>query len=134
MSEELTEKEIRDHFKHMCESGYDPLLCYTQTFNFINLLNPNASLEKRTRTDFVDRIITEDRYYNLIKDQSSKLDDIIFIPFSSIFQSTTQAQISGAAAIFWLYPSGCRTLKDLFKKYEKKIKGELNSNKNIIIP
>lgn len=134
MSEELTEKEIRDHFKHMCESGYDPLLCYTQTFNFINLLKPNASLEKRTRTDFVDRVITEDRYYNLIKDQSSKLDDIIFIPFSSIFQSTTQAQISGAVAIFWLYPSGCRTLKDLFKKYEKKIKGELNSNKNIIIP
>lgn len=134
MSEELTEKEIRDHFKHMCESGYDPLLCFTQTFNFINLLNPNASLEKRTRTDFVDRIITEDRYYNLIKDQSSKLDDIIFIPFSSIFQATTQAQISGATAIFWLYPSGCRTLKDLFKKYEKKIKGELNSNKNIIIP
>lgn len=134
MSEQLTEKQIRDHFKHMCESGYDPLLCFTQTFNFIDFRNPNAKLTQRTRTDFVDRIITEDRYYGLIKDQSSKLDDIIFIPFSSIFQTTTQAQISGAAAIFWLYPSGCETLRDLFNKYERKIKGELYSNKNIVIP
>lgn len=130
----LTEQEIRDHFKHMCESGYDPLLCIERTFRIITsdgkhtFGDPRDGIKYGTRkvNQFIDRVITEDRYVELITNgiERDHLDDIVFIDPHS-FLPILGSCISATSAIFWLYPNGCRTLSDLYKKYEKKIKDEL---------
>ena len=73
------------------------------------------------------RVIDEARYIDLIhRANISKveLDNIIYIPYEKVLEHDPTI-INAKAAIFWLYPGGCRTLTDLFKKYEKKIKDEL---------
>lgn len=130
----LTEEKIRAHYKHMCEAGYDPLLCINRSFRFITNLaaaqrGARVEFGTRDKTEFVDRVITEDRYVDLLKfgevTDVAKLDDIIFIPLNSVVPPGNQACVGGNAAIFWLRPSGCRTLGQLFTKYSKKIKDEL---------
>lgn len=131
----LTEQEIRDHFKHMCESGYDPLLCIERTFRvFDTIKHPGQfkaapdglHLTTRKVNQFIDRVITADRYVELITNgiERDHLDDIIFIDPQS-FLPIMGSCIGVTSAIFWLYPNGCRTLTDLYNRYEKKIKDEL---------
>lgn len=134
------ETKYREHFKHMCESGYDPLLClnrktriisYSGNHGGMDAQSAKMHIDTRDMTQFIDRIITEERYADLLeqaKTPSSKLDDIISIPLNLVcVAGPTTPYIGGSAAIFWLYPSGCRNLGDLYKKYEKKIKNELRS-------
>lgn len=125
----LTDKQIEDHFNHMCKAGYDPLLCMDRSFRFIP---PEGGMQVRHRTQFVDRIITIERYKDLLKSGGVKdatlLDDIIFLPINTIVpEQINPAMIGGIAAVFWLRPSGCRTLGQMYKKYEKKITDELRN-------
>ena len=145
MKDELYPKkeEMKNHFKHMCEAGYDPLLCIDRTFNFITVESPrivngkiteivlieNGKMTLRHKTEFIDRIITESRYIDLLETshvKKDKLDDIIFLDINTFI---TQAPyvVGGTAAIFWLYPSGCKNLEQLFLKYQKKIQDELRN-------
>lgn len=127
------EQKFREHFKHMCEAGYDPLVCVNRLHRFINPIPPGLEhgdvpeFTTKNKTQYMDRIITENRYVDLLKfgnKSIADLDDIIFIP-SELVAVKFGSIIGITAAIFWLYPSGCRTLGDLYKKYEKKIKNEL---------
>ena len=136
-------EKYREHYKHMCEAGFDPLLCINRKIRTISYSGNHGGhdahdaimqMSERDMTQFIDRVITEERYVDLLEQsetQIDRLDDIITIPANLICQTRTPYIIGGSAAIFWLYPSGCRTLNDLYKKYEKKIKHELR--KMIII-
>lgn len=122
-------KKFGEHFDHMCESGYDPLICINRVHNFVKF-GPGGKptdMTMRNQTQFMDRIITKERYIELLMNANTKvtdLDDIIFVP-SELVAIKMGSVVGITAAVFWLYPSGCRTLGDLFKKYEKKIKNEL---------
>lgn len=131
--------KYHEHYKHMCEAGFDPLICINRKFRVITYSGNRgghdahdavANISERDMTQFIDRVITEERYADILqqaKTPIAKLDEIITIP-SGFFCNHIDSMIGAQAAIFWLYPSGCRTLGDLYKKYEKKIKHELRSH------
>lgn len=121
MGTKFTEEEIRNYYKHMCESGYDPLLCVRKTARFIDFSNPGKFFEKES-IKFIDRIITEDRFVDLIKNgEVDKLDDIIDVRADTVV-NLAPYETSAVVKLFWLYPSGCRCLNDLFEKYKAKIR------------
>lgn len=140
---ELTDEDIKAHFKHQCEAGYDPLLCVNRLVTWIDLrtMPITGSFDAKTRQFCChhDRVIDEARYIELIHragiKTKDKLDDIIYIPWKKVLHADPTI-IDAKAAIFWLHPlQGMRTLTDLYQKYEKKIKGELHIEKSpIIIP
>lgn len=121
METKFTEEEIRNYYKHMCESGYDPLLCVRKTQQFIDFSGKNKFFTKDS-IKFIDRIITEDRFVDLIKfGEVDKLDDIIEIRWDTVV-TLAPYETSACVKLFWLYPSGCRNLNGLFEKYKAKIK------------
>lgn len=121
METKFTEEEIRNYYKHMCESGYDPLLCVRKTQQFIDFSGKNKFFTKDS-IKFIDRIITEDRFVDLIKfGEVDKLDDIIEIRWDTVV-ALAPYETSACVKLFWLYPSGCRNLNGLFEKYKAKIK------------
>lgn len=129
----LTDEDIKAHFKHQCEAGYDPLLCVNRLVTWIDLrtMPITGSFDAKTRQFCChhDRVIDEARYIELIHradiKTKDKLDDIIYIPWRKVLHADPTI-INAKAAIFWLHPlQGMRTLTDLYKKYEKKIKDEL---------
>lgn len=128
----LTDEEIKAHFLHQCEAGFDPLLCVNKLVNWVDLRRPvplggQFSIGTKQICVHHDRVIDEARYIDLIHRANitkAELDNIIYIPYEKVLEHDPTI-INAKAAIFWLYPSGCRTLTDLFKKYEKKIKDEL---------
>jgi hypothetical protein len=125
-------EKYRAHYKHMCEAGFDPLICTSRTFNTFNFIPVGDQLKPSTIKqkeifNFVDLILNEERYVDLLdfsKTKVTDLDDVIFIPSNTVVRPMA-SMISSTAAVFWLYPSGCRTLGDLYKRYEKKIKDVL---------
>lgn len=122
----LTDEEIKAHFIHQCEAGFDPLLCVNKLINWVDFRKQNP-IGTRQICVHHDRVIDEARYIDLIHRANiskAELDNIIYIPYQKVLEHDPTI-INAKAAIFWLYPSGCRTLTDLFKKYEKKIKDEL---------
>ncbi len=140
LTKELKIRKYHEHFKHMCESGYDPLLCVNRKLRIISYYgnrggmdaqDAKMSIDIQDMTQFIDRVITEERYASLLEQAETplnKLDDIISLPTNLIYATgQLDSVVGGSAAIFWLYPSGCQTLGDLYKKYEKKIKNELRS-------
>ncbi len=134
----VTEEEAKAHYKHMCNAGYDPLLCVHKKQlvakmdfrNMKNIREPKFLEGKIVDVyDHRDVIINEPRYADLLTMGGvtyAQLDDIIFMN-----QPDHILPLAGALdqdiAVFWLYPSGCKTLEDLFKKYEAKIKIMFNS-------
>jgi hypothetical protein len=89
-----------------------------------------STIKPREIFNFVDLIINEARYVDLLdfsKTKVTDLDDVIFIPSNTVVRPMA-SMISSTAAVFWLYPSGCRTLGDLYKRYEKKIKDVLRNH------
>lgn len=128
----LTDEDIKAHFKHQCEAGYDPLLCVNRLVKWIDLrtMPITGSFDTKTRQFCChhDRVIDEARYIELLHRadiSKAELDDIIFIPWKKVLYPDPTI-INAKAAIFWLHPlQGMRTLTDLYKKYERKIKDEL---------
>lgn len=131
----FTDEEIKAHFKHQCEAGMDPILCLRRSWHVMNLMGKELpttieqfeKLQKEAvdkhKIEFIDRIITEDRYVELIRyGEVEKLDDIVILNPYSFHQVLNPAEYDCASAIFWLYPSGCQTLGQLFRKYSAKIK------------
>lgn len=134
----LTEEEIRKHFQHKCNTGFDPLLCvhlvYYPTFIDRNIKTGQMSIRKdidnvkkyQHRYIFVDRVITEDKYVELITKTGTKsigeLTDVDMLNMTELGISSNGAD-EEEAGIFWLKPtSKCKTLQDLFTIYEAKIK------------
>lgn len=129
---EFTEKKVIEHYNHQCEAGYDPLLCLRRSFRVVHfgkgivlpsLTNPSGlEIAAEHHTEYVDRVITPDRYWELIKyGEAKKLDDIVFINPYSFHAVNNPAEFDCMAAVFWLSPTGCETLEDLFKKHQKEI-------------
>ena len=130
----LTNEKIEEHYNHMCKAGYDPLLCMDRVYSLIIRTNDSKVPQSQIRhkTQFVDRIITVNRYKDLLKfgkvNDIALLDDIIFIPIETVIVADDPYMLCGTAAIFWLRPpAGCRTLGEMYKKYEKKITDELRN-------
>lgn len=135
-TEESRILKYHEHYKHMCEAGFDPLICINRKFRIISYSGNRGghdaqdavmNISERDMTQFIDRVITKERYADILdqaKTPITKLDEIITVP-SGFFCNNIDSMIGAQAAIFWLYPTGCRTLGDLYKKYEKKIKYEL---------
>lgn len=118
---EWTDEELKTYYKHMCEAGYDPLLCVKKTARYIDFTGKQTFIYKES-LKFIDRIITEDRFVDLIKHgEVSKLDDVIPIRADTVVVLAPY-EIDASVKLFWFYPSGCRTLNDLFEKYKAKIK------------
>ena len=134
----LTEEEIREHFQHKCNTGFDPLLCvhlvYYPTFIDRNPKTGQMSIRKdidnvkkyQHRYIFVDRVITEDKYVELITKTGTKsigeLTDVDMLNMTELGIPSNGAD-EEEAGIFWLKPtSKCKTLQDLFTIYEAKIK------------
>lgn len=134
----LTEEEIRKHFQHKCSTGYDPLLCvhliYYPTFLDRNTKTGQMSIRKdidnikgyNHQYIFVDRVITEDKYVELITKTNTKsigeLADVDKLNMTECGIPTNGAD-EEEAGIFWLKPtSKCKTLQDLFTVYQAKIK------------
>lgn len=134
----LTEEEIRKHFQHKCNTGFDPLLCvhlvYYPTFIDRNIKTGQMSIRKdidnvkkyQHQYIFVDRVITEDKYVELITKTGTKsigeLTDVDMLNMTELGIPSNGAD-EEEAGIFWLKPtSKCKTLQDLFTIYEAKIK------------
>ena len=118
---EWTDEELRAYYKHMCESGYDPLLCVKKTARYIDFSGKETFIYKES-LKFIDRIVTEDRFVDLIKNgEVSKLDDVIPIRADTVV-NLAPYECEAVVKLFWFYPSGCRCLNDLFEKYKAKIK------------
>lgn len=128
----LTKKAVLKHFEHQCNAGYDPLLCMRRSFRIVyfgggiilpSITNPmGMEVAAEHHTEYFDRVITSDRYWELIKHgKVDKLDDIIFIDPLSVHVVRNPAEFDCKVALFWLSPTGCETLEDLFKKHEKEI-------------
>jgi len=118
---EWTDEELKAYYKHMSEAGYDPLLCVKKTERYIDFSGKQTFIYKES-LKFIDRIITEDRFVDLIKHgEVSKLDDVIPIRADTVVVLAPY-EIAASVKLFWLYPSGCRTLNDLFERYKAKIK------------
>jgi hypothetical protein len=121
METKFTEEEIRNYYKHMSEAGYDPLLCVRKTARFVDFSKPGEFFERES-IKFIDRIITEDRFVDLIKNgEVDKFDDIMTIKWDTVV-NLAPFETSAQVKLFWLYPSGCRCLNDLFEKYKAKIR------------
>ena len=134
----LTEEEIREHFQHKCATGYDPLLCVHLTYypTFLDRNTKTGQMSIRKDIDdvkkyqhqyiFVDRVITEDKYVELITKTGTKsigeLADVDMLNMTELGIPSNGAD-EEEAGIFWLKPtSKCKTLNDLFTIYESKIK------------
>lgn len=128
----LTEKEVLKHYEHQSNAGYDPLLCIRRSFRIVHfgsgiviptITNPTGlEVAAEHHTEYFDRVITPDRYWELIKyGNVDKLDNVIFISPKSIHVVKNPAEFDCKVALFWLSPTGCETLEDLFKKHQKEI-------------
>lgn len=129
----VTKEEAEAHYKHMCNAGYDPLLCVHKTvikavMDYRNMKNINQPvfLEGKLVDVFEHRdvIINEPRYVDLLQMGgvlNINLDDVMILPKPDNILPLAGA-VDQKIGLFWLYPSGCKTLEDLFKKYEAKIK------------
>lgn len=128
-SELATEEEIREHFQHMCNAGYDPLLCTNGLFRYLDLNKFDGSVNsftEKTHLTFFDKVINEEIYNTMMKGvKSENLSDLILIPYENVVIKGP-ACLGGRAAVFWLYPSGCKTLQDLFNRNIHKIKDALH--------
>ena len=121
METKFTDEEINNHFQHMCESGYDPLLCVRKTQQFIDFSGKEKFFTKES-IQFIDRIVTKERYLDLIKNgEVTKLDDIIDIRWDTVV-NLAPYEVGAVVKLFWLYPTGCRNLNGLFEKYKAKIR------------
>jgi hypothetical protein len=134
----LTEEEIRKHFQHKCNTGYDPLLCvhliYYPTFLDRNTKTGQMSIRKdidnikgyNHQYIFVDRVITEDKYVELItKTKTNSIGELADVDKLNMTECgiPTNGADEEEAGIFWLKPtSKCKTLQDLFTVYQAKIK------------
>lgn len=132
----LTEEVLKEHYEHKCNTGYDPLLCVHLIYYPHKLIEgangqvypvavKNLSINNKHEYSFVDKIITQERYVDLI--QRTKTESIDMLGDVDIIQ-TGNVWLPGAyadkeeAAIFWLKPtSSCKTLQDLFNVYQKRI-------------
>lgn len=115
----LSDAEIRMHYKHKCETGYDPLLCVHLTWIF-----PDG--KEKHKYYHVDQVISEDRYVELIKktqtQKISDLTDIDWIDTNKVWVPMQNATTE-KAGVFWLKPTAkCKTLTDLYNQYEARIK------------
>ena len=134
----LTEEDIRNHYKHKCSTGYDPLLCVHLTWyprmmvdygeKMGTHLIPNKEDIKHYRHKYyhIDQVLTEDRYVELIqKTQTESLEqltDVDKLDTQKVWVPMDKAD-EEQAAVFWLKPtSKTKTLSDLFQTYEAKIK------------
>lgn len=120
----LSEEEIRNHYRHKCNTGFDPLLCVHLTYYGIN--GKEDIKHHRHIYNFVDRVITEDMYVKLITATGTtsleELTDVDKLNMSTIGLPSDNAD-EEEGGIFWLKPpSTCKTLTGLFKVYEAKIK------------
>lgn len=118
----LTDDEIRNHYRHKCNTGYDPLLCVHLTY----YRDPNDIKHHIHKYYHVDHIITEDRYLELIRKTNTssinELGDMDRMEVNNVWLPEQNAQVE-EAAIFWLKPtSKCKTLTDLYNVYVNKIK------------
>lgn len=132
----LTEEEIREHFQHKCNTGFDPLLCvhlvYYPTFIDRNTKTGQMSIRKdidnvkkyQHQYIFVDRVITEDKYVELITKTGTKsIGELTDVDMLNMTEVGIPSNGADEAGIFWLKPtSKCKTLNDLFTIYESKIK------------
>ena len=118
---EWADEELREYYKHMSRAGYDPLLCVKKTERYIDFSGKERFIYKES-IKFIDRIVTEDRFVDLIKNgEVTKLDDIIPIRADTVV-NLAPYECDAVVKLFWFYPTGCRTLNDLFEKYKAKIK------------
>ena len=137
----LTEEEIRNHYKHKCNTGYDPLLCVHLTWYprvWVDLgrgVSIDAGKWVAQKEDIkhyrhkyyhIDQIITEDRYVELITKTNTQsleeLTDIDKLDVQNVWLPMDEAD-EEQAAVFWLKPpTDCKTLTGLFNLYEAKIK------------
>ena len=132
----LTEELIRAHYKHKCETGYDPLLCVHLEYwplkdfkkidgQIIPVFDPEDMKRIRHQYYHIDQIITEDRYVELIQKTNSSLNDLTDVDKIQVQNVWVPSQNANKeeAGIFWLKPtSRCKTLTDMYNVYEAKIK------------
>jgi hypothetical protein len=136
----LTEEQIREHYRHKCSTGYDPLLCvhlvhYPIEIVCLNTGGPGETYDRVKHPEdvkhykhvyyHIDQIITEDRYVELIQKTNSDISDLTDydkIECQNIWKPTDNAD-EEYARIFWLKPTAkCKTLTDLYNQYEARIK------------
>ena len=132
----ITEELIHAHYKHKCETGYDPLLCVHLEYwplkdfkkidgQMIPVFDPEDMKRIRHQYYHIDQIITEDRYVELIQKTNSSLNDLTDvdkIQVQNVWVPSRNAN-KEEAGIFWLKPtSRCKTLTDMYNVYEAKIK------------
>lgn len=116
----LTEEQIREHYRHKCATGFDPLLCVHLTW-----LDSHGN-ESRHKYYHIDQVITEDRYLELIQktqtESINELGDIDWLDTQKVWLPMENAHRE-QAGVFWLKPTAkCKTLTDLFNQYEARIK------------
>jgi hypothetical protein len=132
----LSEELIRAHYKHKCSTGYDPLLCVHLEYwplkdikmiegRPVPVFDQDDLKHYRHQYYHVDQVISEDRYVELIQKTKSSLNDLTDIDKVQVQNVWLPSQNANKeeAGIFWLKPTAkCRTLTDLYKQYEAKIK------------
>lgn len=119
----MTNEEINKHYEHKCNTGFDPLLCVHLTY-YADGVN-NDPKRNRHRYFFIDKIITPERYLELIKTTNSTIDDLTDMDIIDVKNTWLPMEHANEeeAAIFWLKPtSKCKTLSDLYSVYEARIK------------
>lgn len=133
----LTEELIREHYRHKCNTGYDPLLCVHLTYwpirefkktpngMVVPVLDREDIKHHRHQYYHVDQVISEDRYVELIQKTNSSLNDLTDVDKVEVQNVWLPSQNADEehAGIFWLKPTAkCKTLSDLYEVYEAKIK------------
>lgn len=132
----ITEDLIREHYKHKCATGYDPLLCvHLEYWPFkefkaidgqpIPVFDQDDIKHYRHQYYHIDQVITEDRYVELIQKTDSSLNELTDVDKIQVQKIWLPSQNANKeeAGIFWLKPTAkCKTLMDLYKVYEAKIK------------
>lgn len=113
----LTKEDIEKHFKHMCNAGYDPLLCINNVYKLIDDIKFPII---ESKIDFLDSIIGINMYTGIIERDKTvfELSDVIYIDPSNVTLHQPEV-IKRKAAIIWLRPDGCKTLKNMFDKNRK---------------